>query len=364
MSSYESLKQQVKALATASGMSIQDFLNSNGISASSFFQKRKKGLKRVEEFLGLKEEKNILENDIIEYLDKNESENVHWKELFDHFQKHQNLTDRMSNGQVFATIKIETDRDNIAIATSADWHMGSSSVDYASFGRNIDYISNTDGMYVLCVGDYRDNFVKFRTASCILDQIMGPKEQTQLLASILEEFKAKNKVLAMTWGNHDDNRDEQNTGFSIVQHMFGDDFVYFDGMGVLNLEIINKKRGTTVSYSIVMSHVGKGYSMYNENHGQRRLYKEFYPGDVVVTAHKHTPAFQYTQMYSTAADQGKEFGGEAWFIQTGTFKTKFDAFSNRYFGRGISGMPTILLSTTEKSVQVMKNPELCESFLK
>lgn len=371
MKNYDEIKQELKMLANLEGMRFKEFLSHIGVAPSSFYEKRPSAVDKCLDYLyanrgdfGAEKGKRDKEPDFIEYIDKNVSEDVNWREMFDHFQKHQDMTDRMDNKQVFATIKIKTDKDHIALGTSADWHLGSASVDYSDFRKNIEYVLGTDGLYLLCCGDYRDNFVNFKNAYCNLKQIMGIEEQNKVLASILKEFKEKKKVLAMTWGNHDDKRDEKNTGFSVVKQMFGNDFVYFAGMGVLNIELINSRKGTKVCYSIVMSHDGKGYSMYNENHGQRRLYKEFYPGDVIVTAHRHKPAFQYAQMYLAAADQGKDFGGEAWFIQTGTFKTRFDEHSNRHFGRGVAGMPTILLSSTKKSVQVFKNPELCECFLK
>ena len=271
------------------------------------------------------------------YLDKKNSEKIDWREWLKNFKQQQELHKKSSSSQDEATIKLPDKKTKIVF--SADWHLGSISVDYEDFQKNIEAILQGENVYMVTVGDLIDNFRKFYSLQPVLSQIVNPKDQKLLLESILDEMIEKKKWLAACWGNHDIARDEKMYGESPIKELLGRNFVYFNGKGTLNLEIGKQK------YQIVLSHSFTGYSMYNPNHSQNRQLKWYSPNaDVICSAHKHSPAVQYFYAY----------GKRKCLIQVGTFLTD-DGYSKRYWEKGVAEMPTIVFDNEKHDCYVRPN---------
>ena len=319
----------------------------NNISYKSIETKRRGlGIVKKGGFEAQKSEKyNNLPN-IPVFLDKKKSKNINWREWFKNLEERQKLHQKTSSSQDEATVQIDTDK-SIYVCLSADWHMGSATVDYQSLQNSFETILNTDRVYIITIGDLIDNFRSFRSLQPILSQVISPKEQKTILSSILQEFFDKKKWIAACWGNHDIERDERLYGESTIKDLLAEKLVYFNGKGTLNLIVGEQK------YVIRMSHQFKGNSIYNPNHSMNRELKWNTPyADLIVGAHKHKPAIQ--SFY--------EYGKRKALIQVGTFQTD-DGFSKRWWSKGVIGVPTVVFRADRHEVFVYPSlNELLEKF--
>jgi len=278
-----------------------------------------------------------------EYLNKNVKEKVPLNDFFDLAHKHQKLHQDLSQSQDIAKIKFTTDENWIAIVFSADWHFGSVSVDYKSLEAHLKTIIDNP-LYLITVGDLNDNFRRFRTLQPVLSQIFSPKEQAEFLRALIPEMSGK--WLAATWGNHDIEFDEQLYGESPIKELLSKHFAYFNGKGILELQI-NKE-----IYRIGMSHYFKGHSIYNPTHSLIRAIKDDFGPlvQVVVQGHKHQHAYQFFNKYEVAKELGyTELGGELHLLHVGTFEVD-SGYSKRFWGKGQIGVPVLLFNSNQHEI--------------
>ena len=270
-----------------------------------------------------------------EFLDKKVGEDVDWREWLEVIEKQKELHQRQSCSQDDATIRLpKFDKQRAIILFSADWHLGSISVDYEAFRRNIELILKTPHVYMITVGDLTDNFRNFRSLQPVLSQLASPKNQMGILRSLLNEFWKQKKWIAACWGNHDVQRDEVLYGESTVKELLSKNLVYFNGKGTLGVIAGDEK------YTIRMSHYFKGNSIYNQLHSaMREMHFSFPNADIFVSAHKHSPAI--SNVY--------EYGQRKCFIQTGAFEID-SGYSKRFWGPGVIGVPAVVLRSDRHEV--------------
>jgi hypothetical protein len=298
-----------------------------------------------------------------EYLDKKVKTLPHYTEFLDVIQKHQALDEKLSNSQTTGTIKIETDKEFFPVNLTADWHLGSVCVDYDAWQRLFHFILDNE-IYQMLFGDLTDNFKPpFRSMTAIFSQIFSPEKQVEFLASVIEEYKAKrpNAILAAWWGNHDVEWDENKSGTSPIKDMLSEDYLYFNGMGVIELQVNDH------AYRLGGSHVFKGHSMYNRNHSQGRAVREHFGGlvDVVVQGDKHVRAYQLITEYELFKEFGySELGGDIHLVQVPTYK-KDDGYAKRYFSPtgGQIGSPTILFGADNREIIYADNFSQLKRYL-
>ena len=277
-----------------------------------------------------------------EFLDKKVGENINWREWIGVLKKQQNLHQRQSYSQDDATVRLPLyDNNRAIIVFSADWHLGSISVDYKAFQKNIELILNIPNVYMITVGDLIDNFRNFRSLQPVLSQLVNPKDQVGILRSILNEFWEKKKWIASCWGNHDVQRDEAIYGQSTVKEELNKNLVYFNGKGTLGILVGDQK------YTIRMSHDFRGSSIYNQLHSaMREMHFHFPNADIFVSAHKHTPAITNTY----------EYGQRKCFIRTGAFDID-SGYAKRFWEKGAIGVPAVVLRADKHSVYAFPSLE-------
>jgi len=270
-----------------------------------------------------------------EFLDKKIGETVDWREWLQVFDKQQELHQRQSWSQDDAVVELPNfDNNRAIIIFSADWHLGSISVNYKEFKKHIELLLETPHVYMVTVGDLIDNFRRFNSLQPVLSQVANPKDQVLILRSLLDEFWKKKKWIGACWGNHDVQRDEAIYGQSAVKELISHNIPYFNGKGTLGIKVGNEK------YSIRMSHYFQGNSIYNQLHSAMREMRFHYPfADVFVSAHKHTPAITNTF----------EFGQRKCFIRTGAFEID-SGYSKRFWDKGIIGTPAVVFRTDRHEV--------------
>jgi hypothetical protein len=165
------------------------------------------------------------------------------------------------------------------------------------------------------------------------------------------------KLLAGCWDNHKDERLERELG-DFTDLAWPKEAPYFHAKGLLKVTV------GSVSYEIAMTHRHKGSSIYHDMQPVFRLFRDFYPADICITAHTHKPAYARLAAYPEMRRlMGKP--AESHFIVTGTFKTGHDNYSERNFkGRGILGVPTMVLFPDREKAVYFANPADAVAYMR
>jgi hypothetical protein len=150
----------------------------------------------------------------------------------------------------------------------ADTHIGAIGTDYRLFLELTDLILKTPNLYVVLVGDLVEWSIRLRSVAEQCSQILPIELQEQFMDQWLAEIAPK--VIAATWDNHETQRSQQLSGFSVMKSLQSRLFPYSDGIGHLTLKV------GTQSYKIAMSHKFKGATGNDSTRGCR-LYMQKEP---------------------------------------------------------------------------------------
>lgn len=278
-----------------------------------------------------------------------------WREWLDLARRQRQLRDDASPNQRHAHINLETDLP-IAIAYTADWHLGSASVDYDEWERNISFLMEQDRVYLAVLGDLIDNVARFRTVEPVLNQVMPPKYQRKMLRDIINEMVDAGKLLYATWGNHDWEFSESTVGDSLMDDIY-ERVPSFADTGIAVLQVGDQR------YTNLASHLPKYNSAFNRLHGNKQMHRLEFPADVVITAHTHAPDFETYTTYQDAQELGMGFGGRCIMVKVGTFKTD-DIYSKRYYGRPAIMVPTIVYDPRRRDMTVFESAEKAVKYMR
>jgi predicted DNA-binding protein YlxM (UPF0122 family) len=237
----------------------------------------------------------------------------------------------------YAQINIDSSKP-FCIMKAADLHFGGLDVDYKALKHHVDFLLNTDNVYLQLFGDDINLMITHPHAAARHDG-WTPEEQVDWLVSFVDKCLEKNKILSMCWGNHTDEFNERNGGFSVVKMLMKYKVPYFRGVGYIDLKV----KGLDKPYGIGFTHKTKCNSYMSQVYGNKRLqqmHTEFFGVNrpmarEFITSHTHYPAIYM---------EGCLPEDRIWFIKTGTFKTNC-AYSQRYFGQGRIGVPTVVYHT-------------------
>lgn len=242
-------------------------------------------------------------------------------------------------------IVIDTDKP-IAVMKAADLHFGGLDVDYKSWLKHVQFLLDTPGLYLQLFGDDLNMMIMHRSVSARHD-CWTPDEQVAWLESFVDEMKQRGKLLSMCWGNHSDEWTEKNAGFGIVRMLTQHKIPYFRGMGYIDLQVGEQ------TYPMAFTHKSRFSSFMNPVHGSKRM-EQMHPhffgmrpvAREYITAHTHDPAYMC---------EGCTPEDRIWLIKCGTFKTDC-MYSQRYFGQGKIGVPTVVYSPDRMSHMCFPTP--------
>jgi hypothetical protein len=258
---------------------------------------------------------------------------------------------------VNATVKKQIDplikATNIAIDTSkpiglvfsGDWHLGDAGLDYKKWSQDLETVMDNPSLFLVDLGDDRNNVRSFRDLSAVLGQVMSPQEQGLMMRGVVDELTEKNKLLCKVDGNHDVEFDERLFGDAIQYYLLENmKAPRFRNKGLMFLEV-----GDEV-YTIYVFHKTRFRSIYRAAHGAWREWQFGYPADIVAGGHDHVPAFEMLPNYTMARDVGQTFGGLTFLIKVGTYQDS--KYGWKYFHNG--GRPetiTVVLWPDEHRMQ-------------
>lgn len=222
--------------------------------------------------------------------------------------------------QTRATISIP-DSKPVAIAFWGDWHVGARGSDMRRLDKDADTIADTDGLYTIGMGDYKDNASALVHANSTQESVATTDMQSLVVHRLFQ--RVGRKALAIVRGCHDD-WDKRNANVDFVQSLC-------DVTGAVNLwhgGIVTVDVGSQ-EYKIAVRHKYKNESGLNTTNAQRNFVNDFGPVDGVVLAHKH-----YYDM-----QQLKRMGKDMIYARSGAYKL-YDEFGQKLAGyEGIYGVP-------------------------
>lgn len=337
---------------------IKEHLNQHGYSRSidAIINKAKRMNKKVKK--SIEQSTSDIKLNKVEWIN-NKTPELDWRNSLKQAAVYVERHKKTSSSQDQATVKINTS-DPIAVVYSADWHLGSVSIDYDSLINHIEYILENDNLYIISNGDEVDNMQIFRNVSCRV-QALPIREQSQTFGAIYNELCDHNKLLCSGHGNHSEEFEERNVGYSYIAMIKGSRVPYFNGMGKLDLQVNEQ------NYIHIISHKGKGNSQYNAVHGASKQAMMYCPqADVSVAGHTHNPcySFDYGHRMKESKPVDLTFPHKPRVnIRTGTFKTS-DPFSKRYFGQGRLGTPTVVFFPDRHEFVPFPTPQAAVAYMK
>jgi hypothetical protein len=249
--------------------------------------------------------------------------------MFDLIQGMQEAVGASGHGQHEARITIPT-TEPVILLPSSDWHLGSYATTHAGLRDYLQRVLALDGVYLVLLGDLIDNFpASFKSAEAVFGQVIPPNIQKRLLGRILRTLADSGKVLARTWGNHEE----------MSAKIIGGDDNEYDGlmpylktMGRIHLTV-----GAT-EYKVFASHTFPGRSYIHGNHQHVRAVRFLWPdADLIMSGDTHRGPEHEVFLHD---------GRPRVAVLTGTQKTD-DTYGQRYYGRSQRSEQAVVLFPDE-----------------
>lgn len=261
---------------------------------------------------------------LIEYEDKKELPTPDAiGEYYDVLKCYNDAVDNLDTKQTKTCITINDDRP-IGIAFWGDWHIGARGVNYRQFDIDRELINQTDGLYCIGLGDYKENQNALVHASGVNEQFATPGLQDILVRNFF--YEVKDKMLAAVTGCHDswDKKVGDKDFIATLCEVANCVNLWHGGGVTINLQ--------DQTYKIRARHKYKNESGMNTTNAQRNLLNDFGPADVIAVAHKHFPDYQEIDRMGQAVS----------YLRTGTYKI-YDEYGQQLAGyQGKVGVPVIV----------------------
>lgn len=288
--------------------------------------------------------------------DKVKPDNVDWREFLDLAETNQRMEQRLSSTQRTADVTIKTDKP-IAVMFSSDWHLGHKGTDYNAWQRDMNFLLETPDMYMIDLGDDRQNARRFRDLSMVFSQVLTPRQQALMIRSLINELTEKNKLLAKVRANHDVEFDERVFGEAVQSYLMEKmEAPDFNNRGLLKLKVGREL------YSILLFHKSRFRSFLRSAHGNLREHQLSFPAEIVAGGHDHWPGFEILWRYSLAREAGYDFGGEVYLVKAGTYQIDSN-YGWKYFHDGAIAAPTVVLWPDQHKKLIFMSPQDAALFL-
>jgi len=133
--------------------------------------------------------------------EKKSLNSVSIEEYLEYCKVGQDIGKRFENRQYEKTINI---KNGEILLFTADWHLSSLGVDYKKFAEDMEFVIDND-IRMCIVGDALENKTLFSRSlqASLVEQIINPLLQEDLLTKLLIRFMEKEQVLCYVQGNHD-----------------------------------------------------------------------------------------------------------------------------------------------------------------
>jgi hypothetical protein len=293
---------------------------------------------------------------VVTFTDKLDAEDVDWREFVDLAKTNQEFRERTDPWQKFATIHIDTELP-IALMHTSDWHLGARYTDHEQWAEDIEFVLATPRLYMVDLGDDRENMRNFKALSSILEQVLTPRQQALMMRSVVEELTHNQKLLAKVAGNHDAEFDERIFGEALQSYLHKKMTApKFSNRGLLKLYV------GEILYTVLLFHKSRFKSFLRRTHGAMREHQLSVPADIVAGGHDHEPGMEHLYHYTLAQEAGLGFGGSTFFIKTGTYSASKYGWKY-YHNGGFTQNYTMVLFPGEKRIVPFTNPRDAVAFM-
>ena len=241
---------------------------------------------------------------------------------------------------------------------TSDWHMGDMASDHRQWIADMEYVLETDNLFMIDLGDSIQNMRAFKNLAAVLSQAITPKMQAQLLRGIVEELTDKHKLIAKVIGNHDGDFDERIFGERLQSYLLERMRApLFNNRGMLKISYGEQ------TYFFLLFHKSRFRSILRGAHGAYREYELSAPADVIAGGHDHVPALEWINHYILAKKSGMGIGGGSWLVKAGTYQD--GEYGWKYFHNGgqIQNF-TAVLHRDEKEIDMFLTPQKALAFMK
>lgn len=245
--------------------------------------------------------------------------------------KFQEAHHKLSNKQTEAVVTLDEDKP-VGIVPSGDWHLGNQGVDYQRFEEDFRKIRDTEGIYLIGKGDYKDNYKPGTPLAGMFDQLVQPGNQDLLVFHYIKQLRGK--IICLVKGNHD-NWDQKVSDKDFVDNLSeeGNTINLWHG-GLVRIGL-----GDT-EYTWRARHKYRYTSSLNFENSMRRLMEIHGPSDIASEAHFHNPYI----MERIIMEEYRVL------VRSGSYKVSDD------YGQLVGGfegkpcMPMIILSPNERNI--------------
>lgn len=214
----------------------------------------------------------------IKYEDKKEYTDSDVDDFISAMISLQEKQERINTRQVKATIRLNEDKP-VGVAYWGDWHIGGVGVDYKLFEKDLRKIRDTEGLYFIGAGDYKDNYITGVHPGSQFEQIIQPGMQDLAVKRYMEQVG--DKCLALVRGCHDD-FDKKNVDRDFIETLCDiTNSVNLWHGGEVTIKVGNE------SYLWRCRHKYKYQSSLNLENAMRRINEVQGPCDVAAEAHLH-----------------------------------------------------------------------------
>ncbi|MGB9707073.1 MAG: metallophosphoesterase [Microgenomates group bacterium] len=212
------------------------------------------------------------------------------EQILAHLSKARRLWEEQQVGQREATVEVRPAYPDLPIFIWLlnDVHAGSVFTDYQALIRDYQLVRDTANFYVITNGDQVDNFlVDTVQAAGVYEDAISPEQQALLVRSLLKELDSRQKLLGISFGNHEDFI--QRGGLSFEGTWLRDlSCPIFNCGGLLILKYGGQE------YKIALTHRFWGFSKLNPTNACKRFMEHAYPdADVIYLAHSHQREYLY-----------------------------------------------------------------------
>lgn len=247
-----------------------------------------------------------------------------------------NLQDKMSrldNKQTRTAIRLNEELP-VGIAFWGDWHVGGFGTDYKQLDQDVNKIRDTDGLYSVGTGDYKDNYVLGSPPGGKFEQIMQPGMQDIAVGRHMEQVAGK--MLALIRGCHDD-WDKKSGDRDFVEHLchITNSVNLWHG-GELTIKLGDQE------YLIRARHKYKYQSSLNLENAMRRINEIQGPCDIAVEGHWHEGYVMHRHL----------MGLDRIMLRAGSYKV-WDEYGQKLAGyEGKPMVPVVIIRPDFRSIQV------------
>jgi len=232
-------------------------------------------------------------------------------------------------------VRIKTDLPYILLVGSGDWHLGSEHTDYNLFQKHMELIKETPGVYMVVVGDEKDNFVNPKLKAGLFEGVLNPQQQSDMALGVLMDMDEK--TLARVGGNHD--------GWTWFQSGINVENYWQNGMqsplmrngGFMHLKLNKQEYVGFLHHGISIFN-----SSFNPNHASKRAFEFMGPYDFMFSGHVHVAETAHSYRWTD------EFAKDYVQVRTGTYKTDDQYARSKQLGRGQPPGACILFDTSDK----------------